>query len=275
MKNKSGFLNQSIKTFIGFYVLIYIFPFPVNHFPYGYMLISQHIDSAKGSLSLFVGKYVLGFENLEYVPLNGSGDTTLDYISLVSYGLLAALISMAVLFLVRNKSRLDQFYHLILIYARYFVGLTLISYGVIKFLQGQFPSPSYLALESTYGDFSPMGLAWRFFGYSDLYKGFMGVAETMAGLLLLIRRTQLLGALISITVTANIFLVNLSFDVPVKLFSGHLLFFSLLIALPYLRSLIDFFLLHKPSQLTSIVYPLTNKWKKIIYWGAKAYFVGL
>lgn len=273
--SKFNFLITVIKTYIGLYVLIYIFPFPLHHLPYGSMYITQPIDKFKGSLNLFVGKYILGFEHLEYVPMNGSGDTTLDYISILSYALLAILILIPILVLVRNRFNLNLFYKFILVYMRYFVGLTLISYGVIKFLHGQFPGPSYLALESSYGDFSPMGLAWRFFGYSDLYKAFMGVSEILAGALLLFRRTQLLGALIAIAVTTNIFIVNLSFDVPVKLFSGHLLFFSILTALPYLRALIDFFLLHKASMVSTIKYPLYNKRRKVGYWVSKVYFVGI
>ncbi|MFD2036010.1 hypothetical protein ACFSKL_14490 [Belliella marina] len=268
-------LSLGLKTFLGLYVLIYCFPFPADYIPYTYEYFSKYIGFAKANLNLYVGKYLLGFQELNHIEINGSGDTTLDYISLLSYSLLAVLITIILLIFSKNKEKLVGFYAKMLIYARYFVGLTLISYGVIKFLHGQFPSPSLMALEATYGESSPMGLAWRFFGYSDLYKGFMGFSEVLAGFLLLFRRTAILGALVSIAVCTNIFFVNLSFDVPVKLFSGHLLFFSVLIALPRLKTLVSFFFLHEEVSLKPIEYDLTKKRKKWSYIVLKVVLVGL
>jgi hypothetical protein len=42
-------------------------------------------------------------------------------------------------------------------------------------------------------------------------------------------------------------MINLSFDVPVKLFSSHLLAEALFLAAPDLRRLADFFLFHRPA----------------------------
>ncbi|MFC3976114.1 hypothetical protein ACFOUP_06985 [Belliella kenyensis] len=213
--------------------------------------------------------------DLVHSPTNGSGDTIMHYLALISYSIIAISMSVPVLFFLKNKQRANSFYAMMLIYARYFVGLTLISYGVIKFLEGQFPSPSLLTLETTYGESSPMGLAWRFLGYSNIYKGFMGVSEVLAGFLLLFRRTAILGSLISIAVCTNIFLVNLSFDVPVKLFSGHLLLFSIFIAAPSIKYLIRFFLLHQRTLIRPSVYRFDKKWKRVSYYSVKIFLVGL
>lgn len=271
MKNSGQNISLFAKAFFSIYIFIYVFPFPISYIPYGYLFITRHLDWVKGQLNLLFAKKVFGINDIIFNPMNGSGDTTLDYVALTSYSIIA--LATAVLLVLLVKGKIDKLYSFMLTYARYFVGLTLISYGVVKFLVGQFPGPSYFSLESTFGDFSPMGLAWRFFGYSDLYKGFMGVAEILAGFLLLIRRTKVLGALITISVTINIFLVNLSFDVPVKLFSGHLLFFSILIVFPYISKLASFFLLHQPAQISDDRYTFDKKWKRLTYISIKVILI--
>lgn len=273
MKKIGQSLSLIAKAFFGVYIFIYSFPFPASYIPYGYPYFSKHIDWLKAQLNLFFANHLFGFKDIIYNPMNGSGDTTLDYVALVSYSTVALIIALILFISLKDRSKINTLYRYLLVYARYFVGLTLISYGIVKFLVGQFPGPSYFALESTFGEFSPMGLAWRFFGYSDLYKGFMGVAEIMAGLLIMVRKTQVLGALICIAVTTNIFLVNLAFDVPVKLFSGHLLFFSMLVLFPYLKALTGLFLLNKPAHLPDLSYSFNKKWKKVVYVGTKVILI--
>ncbi|MCH7410408.1 hypothetical protein MM239_13455 [Belliella sp. DSM 111904] len=275
MKNINFKITQAPKLWLGLYILIYCFPFPFNEIPYSYYYITRHIDIAKKKLSIWVGEFFFGLEDIEFIEINGSGDTLVDYLGVVAVGLIALVLTLITISLIKKKETIYRFYAGIIIYARYFVGLTLISYGVIKFLEGQFPSPSLLALETTYGESSPMGLAWRFFGYSYIYKGFMGASEVLAGFLLLFRRTAILGSLISIAVCTNIFLVNLSFDVPVKLFSGHLLLFSILIAAPSIKYLIKFFLLHQRTLIRPSVYRFDKKWKRVSYYSVKIFLVGL
>ena len=72
------------------------------------------------------------------------------------------------------------------------------------------------------------------------------------GLLLLFRRTSLVGAALGAGVMAYVFLLNLSFDVPVKLFSGHLLLFSLLALVPFLPRLWAFL---RGSSVPAMSYP--------------------
>src|SRR5262249_43062543 len=85
----------------------------------------------------------------------------------------------------------------------------------------QFSSVTPDRLVQTYGESSPMGLLWTFMGFSALYCFFGGAAEMLGGLLLTLRRTTLLGALVSAGVLANVVMLNLSFDLPLKLFSPH------------------------------------------------------
>ena len=120
---------------------------------------------------------------------------------------------------------------------RYYVATTMIGYGLAKTFPVQFTVPGPDRLLQPYGDSSPMGLAWTFLGASVGYQIFGGLMELLGALLLLWRRTTLMGALVSAGVLTNVFAINLFFDVPVKLFSAHLLFFSLILALPDLPRL--------------------------------------
>ena len=258
----------------GIYILLYAFPFPLNHIPYSHELFSKYAMALQEKYVLFFGHDVLRVGSFEKIQRTGSGDTTYDYVRIPALLSLSFLLAFPLRLIKRFRSNAVAFFQWMLVYARYYVGLTLISYGIAKFLEGQFPGPSFYGMETLVGNISPMGLAWRFFGYSDTYKIFMGLSEVAAGMLLLFRRTSILGALISISVCLNIVLVNFSFDVPVKLFSSHLLLFSILILAPKIKPIFEFFILHLESTLGEIKPRFTQKRYKLIRLIVMLYLAG-
>jgi hypothetical protein len=106
-----------------------------------------------------------------------------------------------------------------------------------KVIPSQMPPPRPQTLLQPVGDLSPMGLLWLSMGAAPAYQAFAGAAETLAGLLILWRRTATLGALLAAGVMANVVMLNLCYDVPVKLFSSHLLLIALLLVAPELPRL--------------------------------------
>lgn len=268
-------LKSFLMIWVGLYIFIYGFPFPLDNIPFTYEIFSKYIIQLKTSFTLFFGKSILGIETLEKIEMTGSGDTTFDYVMIPAMICVSFTIGLILFAIKKVRTNANEFYKWSLVYARYFVGLTLISYGVAKFLVGQFPGPSLYSVDVLYGEMSPMGLAWRFFGYSDTYKIFMGLSEILAGFLLLFRRTVVLGALVSIAVCTNIVLVNFSFDIPVKLFSSHLLVFSFLVLLPSLKSIFDFFLLQKNTTLGTLTPYFTKRKYQIIWLLLNIYYVGV
>jgi hypothetical protein len=63
---------------------------------------------------------------------------------------------------------------------------------------------------------------------------FAGMGETVAAAVLVFRRTAMLGAIVGAAVMTNVFMLNMSFDIPVKQFSFHLLAMcGLLLAFEY------------------------------------------
>jgi hypothetical protein len=78
----------------------------------------------------------------------------------------------------------------------------------------------------------------------------------LAGLLLCTRRTTLLGALVTFGVMLNVAALNFCYDVPVKLFSCHLLLMSLFLMAPDLPWMVRVFLLGRsgvPRGYTPLV----------------------
>jgi hypothetical protein len=139
----------------------------------------------------------------------------------------------------------------------------MIVYGFIKLFEGQFAFPGITQLEKTYGSSSPMNLLWTFMGFSRPYTVFTGGLETLCGLLLLFRRTTAIGCLMTIAVMSNVVMLNLFYDVPVKLFSMHLLFIAFIIVWPDIKRIYNFFIRHTPATLTTSKLLLPKKWMRI------------
>ncbi|WNJ20110.1 hypothetical protein [Pontibacter sp. G13] len=194
---------------------------------------------------------------------NGSGDTTYDYLLILCYFLLAVLGATIWSLVDRQSQDYRKLYYWLSVAIRYYVGLMLIQYGMVKVIQLQFPQPGFYRLPQAYGDSSPMGLAWTFLGFSKGYNLFMGVAECAAGLLLF-RRTATLGACITLGVAANVMAINFFFDVPVKIISTTLVTMSLFLLLRDGKRIWNFFLSGQAVALPRMIAPtFPQKWMRI------------
>lgn len=236
----------AIIRFLVVYFVAYIFPFPLDLIPYGGILWKSFSDFAFSQVET-ISKSFQGSDYAGLVRPNGSGDTTYNYIQ-VFFFLITALVIAAIWSVADRKKRLDyhRLFFWFLILLRYYLALMMISYGLAKVFKTQFPFPSPLRLTQPYGDSSPMGLLWTFMGYSTAYNVFTGLGEFVGGVLLFFRRTTMLGALIVIVVMSNVVALNFTYDVPVKLFSIHLLLMAFIILTPDLPRIIHFFLTRQP-----------------------------
>jgi hypothetical protein len=102
-------------------------------------------------------------------------------------------------------------------------------------------------LNEPLGNTAPATLLWTLLGLHPVYEVICGLAEVAAGLLILMRRTALLGALLTAFVMTNVVLYNYFFDVPVKLLASELLLMSLVVILPDVKTLFMVFWLHQPA----------------------------
>ncbi|GAA4404747.1 hypothetical protein GCM10023187_22460 [Nibrella viscosa] len=150
------------------------------------------------------------------------------------------------------------------LFVRYYVALTAFTYGIIKIFALQMSFPSLSQMATPLGDFLPMRLCWMFMGYSTTYQAFTGVMETAVGLLLLYRPTATLGALLATFVFANVMMLNLSYDIPVKLFSTNMVVACLYLLSNEFERLMCFFVWNKPADACSIYhYNYSPKWMRI------------
>ncbi|WP_240699299.1 hypothetical protein [Spirosoma sordidisoli] len=207
----------------------------------------------------------------ELVPFNGSGDTSYGYAQLCLFTLLA-LIGTAVWSALDRRRAYDRLSYWFLVALRYYVALVALLYGTIKLFGQQMIFPSLSQLATPLGDLLPMRFSWLFIGYSEPYQFFSGAVEVLAGVLLLWRRTATLGAFVATSVFLNVMMMNLCYDIPVKLFSIHLFVFSNLLLLSDARRLLDFFVFNRPTQ-PKRTYAFTSRRARIGWLVLKAGFV--
>ncbi|MFN3968379.1 DoxX family protein [Flavobacterium sp.] len=258
-----SFSRKAITVFTICYAFLYMFPRPFNEIP-GVDVVFSVYTKPLEIVVLWFGKTVLGLTTLEKIAVTGSGDTTFDYVNLLFVFLISIVLTIVIL-LVSKKKNFQSWFHVTWVYARYYVGLFLILYGIIKFFNGQFQPTHITRLEQTYGESSPMGLLWTFMGHSKAYTFFGGFIEFVAGVLLLFRRTTIVGALMAFGVMLNVAAMNYCYDVPVKLFSSHLVLLSIFIVSPYLGSLYRFFFKQESLQLKIEPLVFKDKWQRVTH----------
>jgi len=139
----------------------------------------------------------------------------------------------------------------------------------------QFREPNLERLFQTYGHSSPMRLMWTFMGASQTYTVFAGAAEVLAGILLIFRKTRTFGALMVVGVMFNVFMMNMSYDIPVKLFSFQLVVMGLWVASADLGRLTAVLITQKNSLPPSGHQPLfTRPWPHRILIGMQLVLIG-
>jgi len=212
----------------------------------------------------WVGNHVLHFKDPVSVHPTGSGDTAYDYVTLLLTAIYAFVGMITWSVIDRKTTNYNKLFYWLTVVIRYYVAITMLSYGFYKVVKLQFPFPDFGRLMEPYGNSSPMGLAWTFMGQSAAYNWFTGIAELSCGVLLFFRKTSALGAVMTLVVAGNIMAINYSFDVPVKLLSTSLVIMALFLMLRDAKRFSDFFLFNKaatPSNLEP--HRFRKKWKNI------------
>lgn len=255
------------------YLLLYNLSTFIDLFPFT-DTIAEKYEQGWQHFVPWLASHVLHLARPITIFSNGSGDTTYDYVKIIPQLAIAVVATLAWSLMDRRRTNYRALHQWFMLLMRIALGITMISYGAVKVIKSQFPDPSLARLMQTYGDSSPMGLLWTFMGASKSYNIFTGGVECLGGFLLFIPRLTTLGALVSIGALANIFMLNMSYDVPVKLYSFHLLLMAVVLAGPDLRRLADFFVFHRKVQLTVYSPSLRRKWARWALLGAQLLLIG-
>jgi hypothetical protein len=142
----------------------------------------------------------------------------------------------------RRRENYVTLYKWFRLFIRFALASQMIAYGMSKVIPVEMPFPYLSLLIRPYGTFLPMAILWLSIGSSPAYEIFAGCAEMLGGILLIFPRATMLGALICLVDVIQVFALNMTYDVPVKLFSFHLVLMALFLLAPEFSRLAGFFL---------------------------------
>ena len=191
-------------------------------------------------LTFWVGANVFGIAD-PLVYAGNSPDAAFYWVQtswLLALALLAAGVWSA---LDRQRTNYGTLHKWFCLCIRFGLAAQMFEYGMTKVIPNQFPVPSLITLLEPVGDLSLQGILWTSVGASTPYQIFTGVTELLAGILLIVPRTAILGASVCLAVMTQVLVLNLTYDVGVKLVSSHLVLMTLLLLAPELGRLADFF----------------------------------
>lgn len=223
----------------------------------------------------FVGEHVF-HQHIAIYPF-GSSDAKYDYLRALCE--LTIAIVATFVWSVLDRKRRD--YAVLHGWLRFVVTLILsgllISYGTNKVFPVQFGTLTLERLSQRIGDLSPMDLLWAFMAGSKAYTIFAGATETAAGILLLIPSLTTVGALISIAAMTNVFMLNLSYGVPVKVISFHMLLLSIFLVVPQMQRLADVLVFNRAVDPVPEVHlsrrPRVNRTVRIVHAAAGVFLL--
>ncbi len=178
----------------------------------------------------------------------GSGDQTAFW---VLWFLIAAVaVTAAAVWSAVDRRRRDhrRLWAWTVLGLRLALGGQMLAYGFAKLIPVQMAQPPLATLLEPYGEFSPASVLWMQVGSSPVYEMILGSVEVLGGILLFCSRTAVLGALVSFAAMSQVLILNLTFDVPVKILSLHLVVFAAILLAPYARGLADLFVFGRTSR---------------------------
>ena len=169
--------------------------------------------------------------------IGNSGDTVFHWVQtmlLLVVGGAGAVVWTTVDGRRSNYATLHKWFRL---YLRFALAGQMFYYGMAKVIPTQFPPPALVTLVRPVGDLSLSELLWVFVGASTSYQMFTGWAELVAGMLLVIPHTALLGALVALADMLQVFVLNMTYDFGLKQMSLHLILIALFLIAPDARRL--------------------------------------
>lgn len=225
------------------FVVIFPLSFPFDH---GGFLpdIGAYTQNLFEPLARFTGDVLLGRGN--YISMLVS-DTAGFYLNALNVLFITAVLAF-IWFKWFSKSTDEQkWQYRLLTFIRYYLAWQMLLYGWAKVFKAQFylPEPNTL--------FTPLGylhkdiLYWSAMGSSYSYTVFAGITEVLAAVLLLSHRTALPGILLTTGIMINVLMINIGFDISVKLYSCFLLLLCTVFLCMHACALYRFFILQVPA----------------------------
>ncbi len=231
--------------------------------PFGGLPVLSTLSVVSGPV-MWVIRHVF-HDTRQLTILGGSGDKMFDWVFALCLLVFATVVTLVWSVLDRKRPNYIRMHKWFRLFVRFAVATTMVSYGMAKFVPLQMSAPGLTRLLEPYGNFSPMGVLWSSIGASFPYERVVGSAELLAAVLLFVPMTATLGGIVALVDSVQIFSLNMTYDVPVKLFSFHLVLMSLVLLAPDLPRLFGLFVLNKPAPVSSV--PPLGRRRRVILAG--------
>jgi uncharacterized membrane protein YphA (DoxX/SURF4 family) len=180
----------------------------------------------------------------------------------LALALLASLLWTAI----ERKQRCDSAFDAWLrLFVRIALASVMLYYGFGKLIPMQFGPLTLHRLSRPLGELSPMGMLWAFMAASKGYTILCGAVEVLGGLLLLLPRLSTLGAFLSAGAMANVFVLNVFYDVNQKTRSLSYLLLALFLLAPYTRQLLNVLLWNRASEPVATQPLSRRRWLRLTF----------
>ena len=228
---------HTVASLFAFFCVLFI-PFPFNILTFQVSITDFIFGKLIGTIASTVFGKTLSDTRVY-------SDTVSMYILVLVLFILAILVSVLLLKIKKwrlyREKVLSFFYSLFVCY----LALQLMKYGVDKIFKNQFYLPEPNILYTPLGRVDKDLLYWSSMGTSHFYNVFLGSLEMVAAIFILIKRTRLMGLVMSLVILLNVVAVNFGFDISVKLYSLFLLFLTVYLMNPY----------SSPGRIHQTLYP--------------------
>jgi len=233
-------------AYFGFYslvshILIYLFVLPNTLPAQGLGTLWPMVD-----VTSWVAVHIFGITT-PLVYTGNSRDTNFFWVQLFLVLIVAITATVMWSILDRRRENYVTLHKWFRLFLRFALAAQMIYFGMVKVIPTQFPAPSLLTLVAPVGNLSLQGFLWSSIGASPPYQIFTGIVEVLGGLLLLAPRTTMLGAMICLASMMQVFVLNMTYDVGVKILSFLLALMSLFLLAPDFSRLANLFILNRPA----------------------------
>jgi uncharacterized membrane protein YphA (DoxX/SURF4 family) len=201
--------------------------------------VGAHIFHVNASPSLFWGS------------ASGTTDNMFGWVMTFCLLVIATAATVVWSLLDRHRENYAELHKWFRLFVRFALAAQMIIYGMTKILPVQMPYPSLTRLLEPLGTLSPMGVLWSSMGSAPAYQTFTGCVELTGGLLLIVPLTTTFGALISLAAMIQVFVLDLTYDVPAKRFAFHVILLSCFLLAPNVPRLVRFLLLGRTTSLST------------------------
>ena len=172
----------------------------------------------------------------------------------------------------RKSTQYNKLYYWIRVLARYRLAYGMIGWGLKKIFPMQMVYPTVGMLNTPFVDMAEKKLYWSHVGVSFGYTVFLGFAELIPGLLLLNRKTSVLGGALAAVVTFNICIANHVYDAGVAVPAAYFALIGIFVAWYELPKIWNLIVNERDVALYRYYPEFKKRWQRYSRTGLKVVF---